>query len=283
MVYVGKTSRPVNERWLKHATDKKAKTRIGRSLIKYGHSNFEFSVIDIAESEESLTHKEIFWIKTLNTVSPNGYNLTHGGEGSSLSEETKEKLSKIFSLKHGVTKGRAKSYRERTPEEIKLWDERVRLNRSNAQKGRDSPMKGKKHSKESLAKMSENRKGIVAYTKIVTRSDGVVFESLKDAAEDSGTNKPNITSQIKGLRHNAGGFQFKYGVHDAWVVTGKPNYFVDIIVCSNGKEYTSIVGIGRELGVSKFLLNKSLKSGEAVKGFTFKYKEEVAWQEHKEV
>jgi group I intron endonuclease len=69
-----------------------------RAIKKYGRENFKKEVIDIAESLEDLNEKEIYWIKFCNCKTPNGYNLTDGGEGSTgfiFSEQSKRKLSEI--------------------------------------------------------------------------------------------------------------------------------------------------------------------------------------------
>jgi len=58
-----------------------SKYYFGAALRKYGLDAFEISVIDRAETREQLNAKERFWIKTYNSLAPNGYNLTTGGEG----------------------------------------------------------------------------------------------------------------------------------------------------------------------------------------------------------
>lgn len=66
---------------------------------KYGIENFDKEIIEEIEDDEKqliIDERERFWIKTLNTISPNGYNISYGGEGGCyhLSEETKMKISK---------------------------------------------------------------------------------------------------------------------------------------------------------------------------------------------
>ena len=68
---------------------------IGRAIKKYGKINFKKETIDTANSFEELCKKEIYWINELNSLYPNGYNLTKGGVGSfgrKASEETKRKI-----------------------------------------------------------------------------------------------------------------------------------------------------------------------------------------------
>ena len=54
---------------------------IWNAIKKYGIENFKKETICECNTKEDLNKKEIHWIKTLNCMSPNGYNLTTGGEG----------------------------------------------------------------------------------------------------------------------------------------------------------------------------------------------------------
>lgn len=221
-VYIGKTTMKVHKRWTDHLSSaKRSSTYIGRSLHKYGREGFTFEVIDIAETEESLNQKETFYIVHYDSMSPNGYNLTSGGEGSSLTQEVKDRLSFSHAKLHGRDRSERMEKKFIKQNFPSLYNEMVRLNRSEAQLGKTTWMKGKKHSEESLRKMKENANYSNPYVVQVTRNDGVVFPSVKSAAENSGTNKPNIVSQIKGLRRLCNGFQFRYGKHDSWDIPPK--------------------------------------------------------------
>ena len=71
--YIGKTTLKARDRWAAHMISRKRyKTHFARALNKYGKDAFTFEVIDIAEDEKSLSHKEIFWISQHTTLSPNG-------------------------------------------------------------------------------------------------------------------------------------------------------------------------------------------------------------------
>lgn len=92
-VYIGQSIEPEN-RWKVHK--KKNLSYIGSALKKYGEENFTFEVI---EWTKDYNYREKFWIQKYNSLSPNGYNLTPGGEGySKLTEldvsEIRESLAK---------------------------------------------------------------------------------------------------------------------------------------------------------------------------------------------
>lgn len=80
--YIGKT---VNyERRMKcHRYSKKTKTYLHNSIRKYGWDAFKKEILIDNVPEEDLDNLEISYIAVENTMTPNGYNLTIGGEGCS--------------------------------------------------------------------------------------------------------------------------------------------------------------------------------------------------------
>jgi group I intron endonuclease len=92
-IYIGMTKLSIERRVFGHLC---AETYIGRSLRKYGLQSFDIEIIDLAEDREALAEIEVFWIFVFNSMSPNGYNLTEGGEGSDGYKHTEETLQKII-------------------------------------------------------------------------------------------------------------------------------------------------------------------------------------------
>lgn len=104
---MGKTTR-WEKRIKEHlAGTQKRKSKIDRYLAKYGPDRFEFSIIDTAISKDELNAKEKHYIVKLNTLHPNGYNLTEGGDGGLPHPEVKQKISNAlknrqFSTEHKI-------------------------------------------------------------------------------------------------------------------------------------------------------------------------------------
>lgn len=93
--YVGLTTKSVESRWETHIRDSKSSnTVLGKALRKYGSEAFTVVAIDIAETEEQLSHKEKFWIAELNTIVPNGYNLKEGGFFGKATPALQKRLSR---------------------------------------------------------------------------------------------------------------------------------------------------------------------------------------------
>lgn len=77
MVYVGQ-SRDIKQRFFNHGSGNN-KTLLGQAIKQYGRANFIFRVLEEC-SEDDLDRLEIHYIKTLNSLYPNGYNLEEGGK-----------------------------------------------------------------------------------------------------------------------------------------------------------------------------------------------------------
>lgn len=100
---------------------------IHKAIKKYGRDAFDVEIIPYPGiSDEALNAVEIWKIKQLNTISPNGYNLTKGGEGV-----TGLNIGKKFSKEH-----------------------RIKISKANS--GENNPFYGKSHAPETRKKMSEN-------------------------------------------------------------------------------------------------------------------------------
>ena len=142
--YVGKTTKTVEERFKRHAHANN--TAISQAIHKYGKENFCYGVIKTCATKEELDACEIFYIAALHSKAPYGYNLTDGGDGGSgciITDEMRKKRS-------AALKGKPKS-----PEH--------RANLSAALKGRFCGEKahffGRRHTAESLEKMSASKRG----------------------------------------------------------------------------------------------------------------------------
>lgn len=124
--YVGKTVRSVKRRFKQHA---KADTYIGKAIRAHGAENFVIVTLKECANKEDLDYWEKYFIKSRNTMAPNGYNFTEGGEGTvgcHPSDKTRAKMSAAVS-------------------------------------GENNPFFGKHHTDESLAKMSESHRGNTAW------------------------------------------------------------------------------------------------------------------------
>ena len=76
--YVRQTKQPIERRFIQHS---KADSPLGNAMRDCGLDNFTIEVIEECATQEEANDRERFWIKVLNSKTPNGYNRSNGGEG----------------------------------------------------------------------------------------------------------------------------------------------------------------------------------------------------------
>ena len=94
-LYVGQTRRKVPEkRWKEHCQESlSGKTHaLSNAIRKYGAENMKFEVIESCR-DDMLNEREHYWIEKLKSLSPDGYNLTTGGDACEICEESRAKIS----------------------------------------------------------------------------------------------------------------------------------------------------------------------------------------------
>ena len=157
MSYIGRTIQPIAYRINAHFAGKQGCRRITHAIKKYGADAFKHEMLEDNIPVNSLSEREIYWIKHFNSVSPNGYNLTHGGDGPGVpSTETRERLSEA-----GKGKTVSKETRQKISDTLKGQPFSVerRKNISESQRGEKHRLYGKHHSEDTKRKISEAQKG----------------------------------------------------------------------------------------------------------------------------
>lgn len=149
-IYIGLTTTPIKRRIAAHVRKSKLSNAGGVSgaIKKYGFDNFSVSVIDTAKNLDELNQKEKHYIKSMASLSPNGYNLHTGGDSHRCSQETKKKLS-LSASKRRMSKETRKRMSESG--KLKIFTEETRARMSKA-------LKGRKHSAEHVANLPQNQK-----------------------------------------------------------------------------------------------------------------------------
>ena len=82
--YVGLTIQTLKRRWKYHIEQAnrnniKSEKSLHNAIRKYGEDIFQIQKIDFGTTKRDLENKERKWIKKLNTLIPNGYNISAGG------------------------------------------------------------------------------------------------------------------------------------------------------------------------------------------------------------
>ena len=151
--YIGQTIKDPKVRINSHLNCKSDGSLLLKQAIeKYDKDAFTLEILHDGVCDILLDDLEIEEIKKHNTLAPNGYNLTTGGQGGTLSVETRQKISKTLkgrklSPEHIRKSAEGNKGKKRSPE--------TRRKISEALKGN----KGKKRSPETRRKISEANKG----------------------------------------------------------------------------------------------------------------------------
>jgi hypothetical protein len=94
-VYVGQTVRSFEKRMQQHKQDSSCCTLIKRAIDKYG-GEMKYEIIEENVPHEQLDEREIYWISYFNSLAPNGYNCTTGGQYTKeYSQELKDRMRDI--------------------------------------------------------------------------------------------------------------------------------------------------------------------------------------------
>ena len=117
--YIGLTTRTAEIRFKKHKSMIKSFGCVALygAMHKHGVEYFETETIYETSDKTELMEKEKFYIEFFNTLAPNGYNLTTGGEDCNVLQATKDKISLAM-------KGREILWKDKISESVKkLWED----------------------------------------------------------------------------------------------------------------------------------------------------------------
>lgn len=125
--YVGQTRKTLAWRWRKHcqrAARGKRHMNVVRAIHQYGPDAFTIELLEQCHSLDELNEREIFWIKTLNTLKPNGFNSRAGGNerfvpaeiGGRISVALRGRKNGPMNAEHRRNISRAHIGKKRSPE-----------------------------------------------------------------------------------------------------------------------------------------------------------------------
>lgn len=84
-IYIGQTTRSVEERWKQHCKPSNKCKLLSLAIKKYGKQNFIIEEIVTVLNKDHINEIEKICIKQFNSISPKGYNIVEGGnKGPSL-------------------------------------------------------------------------------------------------------------------------------------------------------------------------------------------------------
>jgi group I intron endonuclease len=223
-MYIGITTYSLSKRWSQHCNDEKSLYALNTTIRKYGKESFKVEEIYSSFSKEDLCEKEVYFIKLYNTLAPNGYNMTTGGEHFLHNELTKKLISEKGKGRKVHNKGVPMSLEARQHlSKVRtghLHTEETKQKMSESKKGKKPNNYGKKMSIETRLKISEQLKNriITDETKlklaqinklsksIYCNENGKTYVSMTQAANDLKISRKTIKKALD----NGGDIMCKY-------------------------------------------------------------------------
>jgi group I intron endonuclease len=214
-IYVGQTIVGLKTRQENHvnaALAERDNNYFHNSIRKHGKDNFEWGVIDYANSKNALDDLEIYYIKQLESFEK-GYNLTEGGGGMTnyvMTEEHRKNLSESHKGYKPTDEHRRNLSKALTGRPVSEYTRKL-ISESNKKvirpKGPDNPCYGIAPSKKVRDRLVE----VISCWWEVTFPDGTkkVLKNLSAFCREQNLSKGTLSSVSRGVRPHYKGYKCK--------------------------------------------------------------------------
>lgn len=203
-VYIGQTKYNCKIRWSSHRNEYKRKsshnynTYLYNAMRKYGIDAFDFSVIESCPDDQ-LNDREKYWIEQYDSFN-NGYNMTIGGEGGTVTKETEEQICKYW--KDGLAIWQIQSKTELCYNTIqRILNENM-----------DTYTKEEAHRRGFANKEPDDKRKVLQYS----LSGDLLneYDSIRSASEAIKTKESNIYAACSGKTMSSQGYIWRYKSQD---------------------------------------------------------------------
>lgn len=194
------------------------------SWNKYGEENYTWEVLEYCSVEE-LNERETYWIKELNTLSPNGFNHTCGGDCQhEISDDLRSKFQECWTIeRRNKQKIISKSLMDSLTEEERIErgkkisnaftdDRKERMRDFKKQFWENIPEEKRL---EMSQKQSQNHHDVSGGNnprakKVICLETNEIFATMKEAAKYYGMNYTTIKNHMRGVAKSAKGYHFEF-------------------------------------------------------------------------
>lgn len=173
--YIGKTKHQSIIRWRDHINGYHPNSAIHKAIVKYGVVNFTFDVLETNINDDSLNELEIYYIQKYKSKSPNGYNLTDGGDGGLGFVVTNEWRKKQSDCRKGLP-----------------WSD-------NRRKAGQTKLIGNNNASKPVVMLDKNSNKILA-----------IYNSSTQASQKTGIGRTAINKAVRHTLKTAGGYKWEY-------------------------------------------------------------------------
>lgn len=170
------------------------------ALKKY--KSWEWNILQVAYCKEELDTQEKCWMRVLNSMIPNGYNIKEGGANGRMNKESCDKIRKtLIGYKH------TKEHCEAMKGNINGCGNKGKIRTKEHRKHYSEAKTGVKMSEEACKNMSEGHKKMVLCVETKKK-----YRSIMEAEKETGIS--NISKAVKGKRKTAGGYSWGYAAKE---------------------------------------------------------------------
>lgn len=183
-LYVGVTTKGYEQRFSTHKYQSRKNGRCSAlyaAMRKHGDEKFSVELLEVCSSFENMNERERHWIKELNTMSPNGYNLTDGGDAGVLVPESMEKVrAKLIGrpIHEKTRQAVIDSWTDPESRAIRLEKIKEAMNRPEVREQTGARQRGVKKSASHVASLRKAKA-----VKVMCVNTGEVFDAMIDAVQ----------------------------------------------------------------------------------------------------
>lgn len=181
--YVGVTTRGHKNRFANHVWHSRKNSgncsALYLAMRKHGADCFSVELIESCRDFEHMNERERYWIKAMGTTSPNGYNLTDGGDAGVFVESTRKMMSdrlKGVPLSQKNRDGLKAAWADENIRASRIEKIREAMSRPEVREATGARQRGRKKSAEHVAAIRKKRA-----TRVTCVDTGVEFEAIADA------------------------------------------------------------------------------------------------------
>lgn len=210
-VYIGITRQEPKNRW-KNGLGYENQLLMFRAIQKYGWDNIEHTILFKGLTREQAELKEIELIALYKSnKNKYGYNIANGGNcSSSVSEETKQKISKSVKGKTGHKWTEEEKRRQSEREKGRIFSKETRSKISKTKQGKNNPMYGKKLTEEHKNKIAKKVQEKSKKKAVFCVETNTTYKSLSECARTLNLSVSKICLVCKGERKHTGNYTFYY-------------------------------------------------------------------------
>lgn len=183
-MYVGVTTKGYEHRFYNHKYQSRKNGRCSAlyaAIRKHGDEKFSVELLEVCHSFEHMNERERHWIKELDTMSPNGYNLTDGGDAGVLVPESMEKVrAKLIGkpISEKTRQAVIDSWNNPESRARRLESIKEAMNRPEVKEQTGARQRGVKKSASHVAALRKAKA-----VKVMCVSTGHVFDAMTDAVQ----------------------------------------------------------------------------------------------------